>query len=161
MVGSALRKLAKEHNMTVSDGIAYGAFHGYAVTFFEGNGYKAMIVTTKFQNLSDQDALERDLNTHNLKKEFRILNLELMEDGVAVTFHDNPGTMKRINAFVDYFFPLLASTSALGVNYCSECGIDRDYACVRRRIPQRNTDEYRSWLFVCAAGNVRYSAEST
>lgn len=124
MVGSALRKIAKEHDMNVANGVAYGGFHGFAVTLFEGSGYKTMAITTKYENPADRDLLEEKLNKHNLRKEFRILNLDLMEDAIVVTFHDTIGTMKKFNAFVDFFFPLLAQTSAKGINYCMECGLE-------------------------------------
>lgn len=38
MIGSALKKLAKEYDMTVDKGIAYGSLGGFAATLSEGPG---------------------------------------------------------------------------------------------------------------------------
>ena len=48
MIGSGLKKLARENGMSIASGVAYGDFRGYAATFSEGSGYKLLAVTTKF-----------------------------------------------------------------------------------------------------------------
>lgn len=122
MIGSALKKLANENDMKIAQGVAYGAFHGFAATLSEGAGYKLIVVTTKFPDAEKRVALEDQMGQHNLMKEFRVQNLAFMEDGVIINFYDNPGTMKKLRAFVDYFFPLLAQSGAMGAEYCCECG---------------------------------------
>ena len=122
MIGSALKKLAKQNNMKVSQGVAYGSFHGFSATLSEGVGYKLIVVATKFPDPIKRFALEDEMNKHNLMKEFRVQDLTFMDDGVLINFYDNPGTMKKLNAFVDYFFPMLQETGALGAEYCCECG---------------------------------------
>lgn len=47
MIGTALKKLAKENGLHTSNGVAFGDFRGYATTFWEGAGYKAMCISTK------------------------------------------------------------------------------------------------------------------
>ena len=59
MVGSGIKKLAKENNLKVSSGVAYGNLHGYASTFSEGSGYKRLVIATSFP---DPEA-ERQLTT--------------------------------------------------------------------------------------------------
>lgn len=124
MVGSALKKLARDNNLTVSNGVAYGNFKGYAVTFFEGMGTKTMVVTTKFANEASAQAVINVLENDNidLSKVFRVTNLQFSPDSIYVEFHDNPGTMKKIYAFIDWFFPLLDRCNVLKYQYCSECG---------------------------------------
>ena len=47
MIGSGLTKLAKQHEMTVANGIAYGGLMGYATTLCEGSGYKQLVITAQ------------------------------------------------------------------------------------------------------------------
>ena len=47
MIGSGLKKLAKEYGMTVSGGIAYGSMGGFAATLSEGAGYKRLVFSTR------------------------------------------------------------------------------------------------------------------
>lgn len=124
MVGYALKKLAKENNLTVSNGIAYGSFHGYTVTFFEGAGTKTMAISTRFDSEENMQKLveQMEIDNKNIEKEFRVMDFQLMNDCIIVVFHDNPGTMPKIYAFIDWFFPLLAFCEVPGADYCSECG---------------------------------------
>ena len=124
MIGSGLKKLAKAKGMTVANGIAYGALDGYATTLFEGAGYKQINICTKFPNPEKQVQLQNALSAVNLQKEYRVQNLGLSEQGIAVVFHDNPGTMKKIEAFVAWFYPLLKSCEATGYQVCMDCGGD-------------------------------------
>lgn len=122
MVGSGLKKLAAENGMKISAGVAYGDFRGYAVSFWEGAGYKAMSISTKFTDVTALNGLQAQLNGRDLKRDFRVLQVSFVPDGLFVEFHDNPGTMKKMNAFFDWFFPLLAESSATGVDICPACG---------------------------------------
>ena len=38
MIGSALKKMARENGMTVQGGVAYGSLRGFAATLSEGSG---------------------------------------------------------------------------------------------------------------------------
>lgn len=122
MVGMALRKLARENGMELSDGVAYGDFHGYAATLSEGAGYKLLEITAKFEDEARVDELLERLNQRDLMKEFRIQNLEVGKDYFSISFYDNPGTMKKFHAFVEWFMPLLPQYGVLGSDYCSGCG---------------------------------------
>lgn len=122
MVGSALKKLAIENSMKISAGVAYGNFRGYAVSFWEGSGFKAMAISSKFTDVAGLNALQAQLNGRNITKEFRIQQIHFAPNGVFVQFLDNPGTMKKMTAFFDWFFPLLDESSATGVDVCPACG---------------------------------------
>ncbi len=124
MIGSALKKYAAENGMSVSSGVAYGALRSYAATMFEGSGYKSIVLTTKFSDAMKKQELMNELEKHNLMKEFRIQSLNFTFDGIAIVFHDNPGTMKKLRAFVDWFMPLLPEYSASPVNICTQCGME-------------------------------------
>ena len=46
MIGSGLKKLAKENGMTIAKGIAYGSLRGYAASLSEGAGWKQIVFAT-------------------------------------------------------------------------------------------------------------------
>lgn len=124
MIGTGLKKYAAENGLKLSSGLAYGRLRDYAATMFEGSGYKALIITTRFADAMQKQQLMNLLNEHNLMKEFRVQKLEFTFDAVEIIFHDNPGTMKKLAAFVDFFMPLLAEYGASPANYCTKCGMD-------------------------------------
>lgn len=124
MIGSGLKKLAKENGMTVSNGVAYGSLKGYAATLSEGSGYKQIVFTLQFTEAGKSDELLAKVNQRNFGREFRVKNLSIAPNGVVVVFLDNPGTMKKIYAFLDWFLPLLRESSATGTNICTECGCE-------------------------------------
>ena len=43
---------------------------------------------------------------------------------IHVVFLDNPGTMKKIQAFLDWFIPLLEESGATKATVCNECGCE-------------------------------------
>lgn len=122
MIGSGLKKLAKENGMKVAHGVAYGALRGYAATLSEGSGYKQIVLTTKFADPVKQQQLQERLNGRNIQRELRVLRLTFSPNGVCIVFQDNPGTMKKIAEFMDWFFPLLDESGATKWDVCTECG---------------------------------------
>jgi len=122
MIGSGLKKLAKENGMVVSNGIAYGFLGGYAATLCEGAGYKQIVFSTRFVDPAGQVALQNAIRSRNLQKEFRVQNLLIEPRTVFVRFLDNPGTMKKIRAFLDWFLPMMHHYGASLGNVCTECG---------------------------------------
>ncbi len=129
MIGSGLKKLAAENGMKVSNGVAYGALKGYATTMSEGAGYKMISISTRFTDAAQKDALIEYANERNLTKEFRVNQLSIAPNGIVVVFHDDPGTMKKIIAFIDWFYPLLPQYSATGDDICPECGLELVGGC--------------------------------
>ena len=126
MIGSALKKLAAENGMKVAKGVAYGVFRGYYATFSEGSGYKQIVFATRFSEQSKQDELMGLLSRHNLSKEYRVQNLSFAPNGINIVFGDTIGTMKKIMAFLDWFFPLLEQYGASRAGICPECGAPID-----------------------------------
>lgn len=129
MIGSGLKKLAKEHGMNIDKGVAYGSLGGFSATLSEGAGYKQIIFATAIADPVKQTELQTVLNGRNLQKEFRVTNLTLAPKNIQVVFHDNPGTMKKIYAFLDFFLPLLKDAGATGANICPECGFEVSGGC--------------------------------
>ena len=129
MIGSALQKLARENGMTVSSGVAYGSFRGFAATFSEGSGYKKIDFAVTFPNPAGRVALMDLLGGMNLRKEYRVLNLGIDNKHITITFHDTVGTMKKIRAFLDWFMPLLEKHGATGADICIQCGMPLEKTC--------------------------------
>lgn len=127
MIGSGLKKLAKENGMTVAQGVAYGDLGGFAATLSEGAGYKKIVFATFFTDPAAQTAMMNYVNGLDLQRQFRVRNLGIGPRVVQVEFLDNPGTMKKIREFLSWFLPVLRHYGASGVQVCPECGyaIDR------------------------------------
>lgn len=123
MIGSGLKKLAAEHGMTVGGGMAYGVMGGYAVSMDEGAGWKRITIATKFPDPMQRGELVTLTNSRNLQKEFRVLQLDVADCAIIINFHDDPGTMKCITAFLDWFMPLLPRYGATGADRCPHCGM--------------------------------------
>ena len=66
--------------------------------------------------------MQATLNSVNLQKDYRIQQFSFAPNGIVIVFFDNPGTMKKIEAFTDWFFPLLTESQAYGADICPECG---------------------------------------
>ena len=124
-----MKKLANENGMKVAAGVAYGSLKGYATTLSEGSGYKQLVITTRFADPTQEDALRQTVGQRNIAGDFRVQNLSFAPNGISVVFLDNPGTMKKILAFVDWFYPLLSQHGASGTHVCSECGTDMTAGC--------------------------------
>lgn len=129
MIGSALKKLAKEYNMTVDKGIAYGSLGGFCATLSEGSGWKRIVFSTQFSDPAGRTGMMDTVNARDLKRDFRVLELTVGSKMIVVNFLDNPGTMKRIHAFLDWFLPMLHSFGASGAEICPECGMPIDQGC--------------------------------
>lgn len=122
MIGSALKKMAAEHGMQVSNGVAYGSMRGYAATLSEGAGYKRIVLTTLIPDPVKLTVLRQQFEGRNLMKEFRVQQLDFAPKFINIVFHDNPGTMKKLRAFLDELFPALEESGATKADVCVECG---------------------------------------
>lgn len=129
MIGSGLKKLAQGYGMRVDQGVAYGSLEGYCATMQEGSGFKQITFATVIRDAVKLTQLQTTLNGRDLKKDFRILELSIAPRSIRVVFHDNPGTMKKIEEFLAYFLPLLAQAEATGIAVCPECGCEITEGC--------------------------------
>lgn len=130
MVGSGIKKYAKQNGLTVKNGVAYGIYRGYMLTLQEGAGWKSAdfaISTTDELNGVLQGQLGQML-TDETRKEYRIMELGLSKSRLAVKFFDNPGTMGKMEAFIDVICNKLSACEVPGQNYCAHCGQPIDSA---------------------------------
>ncbi len=124
MIGSGLKKLAQQHGLNISSGVAYGSLHGYATTLSEGSGYKRIDIATTFAQSEQANALQAAVNAVDVSRTYRVQTLQIGPRCISIVFTDNPGTMKKIEEFIQWFYPLLAQNGAANANICSECGGD-------------------------------------
>lgn len=121
MIGSGLKKLAKENGMNVSHGVAYGSLQGYAATMSEGSGYKRISFSGK---VPDPNSLGTALGQVDLRASFRVVEYRVSPTSITVVFQDNPGTMKMIRGFIDWFVPVLKQFNVGMLNVCPNCGCE-------------------------------------
>lgn len=129
MIGSGLKKLANENGMKVAKGVGYGSLRGYAATLSEGSGFKQIVLTTKFAESAKLQELQNKVNGRNIQRELRVRSLTFAPNGICIVFNDNPGTMKKINAFIEWFWPLLDEAGASKWDVCTECGTSVTGGC--------------------------------
>lgn len=122
MIGSGLKKLARENGMKVAHGIAYGSLQGHAATMSEGSGFKRIVYTTKFADPQASGALGQVLSNEDIKKQYSLQSVTFGSQMINVTFTDGIGTMDKIRAFVAWFTPMLGQYGASPWNVCVECG---------------------------------------
>lgn len=122
MIGSGLKKFAKEFHMEVKSGVAYGVMQGFAVTLQEGSGYKQMAIATRFADMEQQRAFEQKVAQVNITSQYRVQQFAVAPAYINVVFTDTMGTMKKIRAFADWIFPLLNQSGASTAEFCNECG---------------------------------------
>lgn len=122
MVGSGLKKMAKENGMKISNGVAYGNLRGYAATLSEGAGWKRIAFSVMFPNDAQRGAFDAVLDKVDLQSTYRVNRLIFSAKNIFVVFQDNPGTMKKITEFLDWFIPLFDQYGATKVGICPECG---------------------------------------
>lgn len=122
MIGSYFKKLAKQNNMKVKSGVAYGEFQGFSVTFRDGNNAKYISIATRFPSLEEKSAIMDELRNVELFKNYSVRDIEFLDECIVVTFFDTLGTWKKLLSFIDYFFPLLRRYGASEAHNCIKCG---------------------------------------
>lgn len=122
MVGTGIKKFAKENSWTVKNGIAFGVYRGYMMSMQEGAGWKSLSIAARLESDDAIKSAYELLNDKDIMKEYRITASQVTATSVFITFLDNPGTVKKIFAFMDSFCDGLDSFGAKGAKYCSSCG---------------------------------------
>lgn len=124
MVGAGLQKLARNYGMKVDSGVAYGSLMGFATTLSEGSGWKRIDVATKFPTTEQKGAFLNAVEAVEVAPTYRVQKLGLNARSISIIFHDTVGTMKRIEAFIDWFYPLLKTHGAESAAICSRCSAE-------------------------------------
>lgn len=124
MVGAAFQKLARNYGMKVDSGVAYGSLMGFATTLSEGSGWKRIDITTKFPTPEQKGAFLNAVENEDIARTYRVQNLDFTARSISVVFHDTIGTMKRIEAFIAWFYPLLQVHGAESTAICNCCSTE-------------------------------------
>lgn len=124
MVGTGIKKYAKENNWQIKNGVAFGVYRGYMMSMQEGAGWKSLSIAARLEGETALNSAYELLNDSDIMKDYRISGSNVSPSAVNITFIDNPGTMKKIVEFMECFCDGLDSFGAKGVNYCSSCGIE-------------------------------------
>lgn len=129
MIGTAIKKYAEKHGMTCDGGYAYGRVHGRFIALEDGSGTKTLQIylyppaKSAEESGVPADEVRRVLLDCNAK-EYRLMKQDpvTVAGGRAmVIFHDNPGTMARIERYIDEILPRLDAL-ALDTDVCAYCG---------------------------------------
>jgi len=123
MIGSGLKKLAAENTMKISNGVGYGDLRGYAATLSEGAGGKQVVFSVSFSDPAQKSQFMDVVSAADIEKQYSVLRIEITAKNIVVVFHDNPGTVKRIRQFLDWFIPLLDEYCATKSDICPQCGM--------------------------------------
>lgn len=124
MIGSGFRKYARKNGLKVGNGIAYGSLRGYAVSLCEGGGWKRMTVNTRIANPTAKAELMAQMEDKGNKKRFSIQETQFGSGKIVISFFDTIGTLKKIEAFTTWLFPLLDGAGAEKANICDACGLE-------------------------------------
>lgn len=127
MIGTAIRKYAEAHGMTCDGGYAYGKVNGRHIAMLDSYGVKMLqIYLYPPARPAEKSLLNavRETLTDCDPKEYRLIrqNAVNVGDGRAVViFQDNPGTIKRMERYIDEIMPKLDALE-LDSNACAFCG---------------------------------------
>lgn len=122
MVGSALKKYAKEQNLNCDGGFIYGEKQGYAISMNEDAGIKRLFIHTSFPDTERKSAFESMLAGADLSARYRVRNTLIQDKYVCFIFTDKVGTMGVIAGFIEWLLPQLPQYGAAGADICNHCG---------------------------------------
>lgn len=133
MIGMLFQQVANQYGLKTSQGVAFGTIHGYPVTFLDGIGCHRIMVTTRFATPSQKDALMDIVNAQELKSLYNLKALQIAKKVIHIKFRQGSDIMERVNAFVEWFFPLLEQNGASKATICPQC-------------QEAMTDEEAQWI---------------
>ena len=109
-----LKKFAKSNGLNIQHKTASGNLHGHAVTLSEGKEIVKIQMSTYFADANKQQDFEEALNRKLLSRDLRVLELKFMPTDISATLsYRCPSDIASVEAFVNYFFPLLIQHGAV------------------------------------------------
>lgn len=121
MISMGLMNLAGEYTFQHGNGIVYGMIRGYMTSFSEGIGHKDLSISLLFPAPENAAGVLAILDSRTHQKFFRIKSFLVQQNGIQLVFVSNPGTLKRIRAFIIWFYPILREFGALDAGICPYC----------------------------------------
>ena len=129
MIGYAIRKYAERHGMTCDGGYAYGKIYNRHVALEDRYGAKILQIYLHPPTLRpDACDIPAEQIQHVLldcsARDYRLSRQRPVRVGggrVIVTFSDNPGTIARVERYIDEMLPRLDALE-LNTDVCAYCG---------------------------------------
>ncbi len=110
----ATKKYVKTNGMKIQHKVASGNLHGHTVTLSEGKEFIKISLATHFEDINKQQDFEDALNRKRLSRDLRVLELNYMPTGINATLsYRSPADIANVDAFVNYFCPLLTQHGAV------------------------------------------------
>lgn len=120
MISSGAKKLAASYGLKTAQGMTFGEVLGYATTLTEDAGCQILTISTRLME-SQKVILRSRLAERALGSEYCLEELRLSDDRITVLFLTRPGTAKKIQAFIQWFYPCLDEVQADKAVQCSVC----------------------------------------
>lgn len=120
-----IKKYAKSNGLYIQHKTASGNLHGHTVTLSEGKEFVNIHLSTYFSDASKQQDFEEALNRKLLSRDLRVLELKFMPTDISATLsYRCPSDIASVEAFVNYFFPLLIQHGAVRTGNTLEAPTD-------------------------------------
>ncbi len=117
-----LKSFVKENGLTLTGNSAYGSLRGYTAAVTQGKEHLVINLSTFFPSAAALAAFKEDLYQKSITREYRVLDLKFHPRNIVITLSFHAASdLNRIEAFINYFFPLLRTHEALRSDYCTEC----------------------------------------
>lgn len=109
-----LKNYAKSNELKIQHKTATGHLQGHAVTISEGKEIVKISMSTYFEDANKQQDFEEALNRKLLSRDLRVLELKFLPTSIDITLSYRLSTdILNVEAFVNYFFPLLIQYGAV------------------------------------------------
>lgn len=110
----ALKTYAKENGLTVTHNTAYGNFKGFGTFISKGKEHIRVLISASFSNAAALAEFKEDLYQKSISREYRVLELGYQPQHIEITLsYHTAADIARIDAFFNYFLPLLRKHNAL------------------------------------------------
>ena len=117
MISKAYKKLGAAKGLKAINGVCCGKICGYTVTLSDGGGYKDIYISA----YTDGEAFECiSAAADSLRKKYKLNAFEIKPEYFYIRFFDGIGTIKRIDGFINEFFPEL-SVWGVKADVCPHC----------------------------------------
>ena len=117
-----VKNFAEANGLRVTKNIAYGSLRGYAASVTKGKEHILITLSTFFPSATALAEFKEELYQKSITREYRVLELKFHPRNIDITLsYHSEADFARIEAFINYFFPLLRAHNALRANYCTEC----------------------------------------